>query len=444
MLFHFGMPRCSPTAAVVILAGQPRSRYDGVLNHLPDTTVIVPIADDYAGVVSQRLASERLTLAGLWLQRLKDLLPVQPNEVFPSDELLDHIPALIEEIAAYLEGRTDEEIAANTEVTAKARELGTLRHHQRASVHQLLREYEILADLLETFIIEETERLGLQPSASESFEIMRRLMHSARTLMRTTVETFISEYTTTIRQRDEQIQAFNRMASHELRSPIGTLLFAAASLNQDSVQADPQRVAKVAATIRANAERLSLLVQNLQRLAHLTEPLDVPSQQHVDLVVIVTEVVRQLEGMAASRGVALRVDSDLPALFGDPARLELVMLNLVSNGIKYSDPGKPDSFVEITNADTSPNPGTCTICVRDNGLGIPASDQPTIFEPFFRAHVHLDGEHGVTGSGLGLAIVAECVQALGGSIRCESTPGEGTAFFITVPCHPDRCVPSVT
>jgi len=72
--------------------------------------------------------------------------------------------------------------------------------------------------------------------------------------------------------------------------------------------------------------------------------------------------------------------------------------------------------------------------VRDNGLGIREEDQAAIFDRFFRAHSHLDGEHGVTGSGLGLAIVWECVQALGGSIRCESTVGAGTTFFISLPC----------
>src|SRR5262245_5139586 len=105
-------------------------------------------AEDYAGVVSRRVEAERHILAGRWLSRLNELLTVEPNEVFPSEQLLDHIPALIGEIAAYLRAPANEEIAANTVVIEKARELGSLRHEQRASVHQLLREYEILADIL--------------------------------------------------------------------------------------------------------------------------------------------------------------------------------------------------------------------------------------------------------------------------------------------------------
>src|SRR4029079_3513806 len=98
---------------------------------------------------------------------------------------------------------------------------GLLCYRQRASVHQLLREYEILGEILEQFVVEETARLGLQPTAAECFELLRRLTHSARTLMRTTVDTFVTAYTEEIEQRNEQIRSFNRMASHELRAPIG-------------------------------------------------------------------------------------------------------------------------------------------------------------------------------------------------------------------------------
>ena len=393
----------------------------------------VTSADNYAGMMSQRMAAARLTLAGQWLDRLNELLPVAFNDIFPSEQLLDHIPLLVAEIAAYLRAPAEEEIAANAAVITKARELGFLRHAQEASVHQLLREYEILGEILETFVAEETRRLDLQPTSPECFEVVRRLNRAVRTLMRTTVDTFVSEYTTALNERNERIKAFNQMVSHELRNPIGTLLFAAAALTHSGVRSDPHRLDKVTTTIQRNAERLSWLIENLQRLARLGGPLDVPSQQRVELASVASEVARQLDEMATARHVTVRVDAQLPALFIDPARLELVLLNLVSNAIKYSDPAKPDSFVEIASCANWAADQTCTLCVRDNGLGIPEADQSTIFARFFRAHSHLDMTLGVSGTGLGLAIVAECVQALGGSIRCESTVGQGTTFFVTVP-----------
>lgn len=85
--------------------------------------MITQTTDDYAGVVSQLVLSERVPIANAWLARLRQLLTVQPNEVFPSNDLLDHIPSLITEIAAYLRAPEEEEIAANAAVIDKAREL---------------------------------------------------------------------------------------------------------------------------------------------------------------------------------------------------------------------------------------------------------------------------------------------------------------------------------
>jgi signal transduction histidine kinase len=389
-------------------------------------------AQDYPGAIGARMAAERLTIAGRWLARLRELLTVAANEVFPSEQLLDHIPSLVEEISAYVAAPADQEIAANAAVMAKARELGHLRHQQRATAHQLLHEYEILGEILEAFLVEETGRLGLQPSVGECFEVQRRVTRSVRVLMRTTVDTFIGEYTATIQEQSERIKAFNRSASHELRSPIGTLMFAGALLDNDVVRQDARRLSKVAATVRSSAERLSWIVENLQRMARMSETVDGPSQQQVDMRALADEVARQLDEMAVARAVTIRIAPDLPTLHADPARLELVLLNLVSNAIKYSDPKKPESFVEVAPAPGGAE-GGCTICVRDNGIGIQDADLAAVFDRFFRAHAHLDQELGVTGTGLGLAIVAECVEALGGAIRCESRAGDGTSFFITLP-----------
>jgi len=168
----------------------------------------------------------------------------------------------------------------------------------------------------------------------------------------------------------------------------------------------------------------------------LSSPLDVPSEQDIEVATIANEVARQLQEMASSRQVRIAVGNGLPELCADPARLELALINLVSNGIKYSDPSKADSFVEITLRNAAE--GSCVLCVRDNGLGIPDADRAAVFERFFRAHAHMDAQLGVTGSGLGLAITADCVRAMGGAITCESTVGVGSCFLITLPLKPPQ------
>jgi signal transduction histidine kinase len=303
-------------------------------------------------------------------------------------------------------------------------------------VHQLLREYEILGEILEAFVGEETSQLAAPPSPIDCLEVFRRLTRASRTLMRTTIDTFVSEYTSALEERNDRIQRFNRFASHELRSPIGTLMFAGSLLGMDNVLSDPQHVAKVASTVRSNTERLSRLLDNLQRLTRLTDILDLPNRQQIDLVVAAEEVARQLEDMAISKGVRIRVAVGPHSLTVDAARLELILLNLVSNAIKYSDPAKLERFVEISSARDA-DAGRHTIVVKDNGIGIAESDLRLVFERFFRAHADRDAELGISGTGLGLAIVADCLDALGGSITSESTPGVGTTFFVVLPeTHP--------
>ena len=399
---------------------------------MPSTTL-----DTYARIVARALASERAAIAEQWLMRLNAILDVAAVEVFPSGDLLDHIPALIDDIAEYLRAPEHEEIAANAAVIDKARELGLLRYEQKASVHQLLREYEILGEILEGFVADLTRSRNLTPTPEDCFEVIGRLTRSVRTLMRTTVDTFTAQYTAVIDDRNDRIDKFNRMASHELRTPIGTLVFAATLLSNRDITSDTRRLDQLASVVSNNVERLSWLVQNLQRMARLDQAFDTPNHQRVDLSVLANEVRRQLDDMAHSRGVAIRVDPQLPSIVADPARVELVLLNLVSNGIKYRDPEKEQAVVEIVSI-TSPTSGrpTCVFEVRDNGIGIPPDAQEAIFQRFFRAHEHLDSTLGVSGTGLGLSIVVDCVKALGGEITCESRPGKGTAFQVSLPGAP--------
>src|SRR5688572_33480786 len=122
------------------------------------------VTTGFAEVIAARIAAEHAMLAARWFARLHDLLPVGAQDVFPSDQLLDHIPTLIVDIGEYLKAPQEQAIAANTCVVEKARELGTLRHQQRASLHQVLREYQLLGGILVRYVQDETIRLMLSPA----------------------------------------------------------------------------------------------------------------------------------------------------------------------------------------------------------------------------------------------------------------------------------------
>jgi len=387
-------------------------------------------ATSFGDLIAARIRAEHVPISARWLERLRDLLTVEPNEVFPSKHLLDHIPALIQQVADYVRSPEAEAVEANTSITAKAQELGELRHEQRASLHQVLGEYRLLGAILTTFVQEEVERLHLSPATAEALDVLRRINDAIWILMQTTVNTFVSAFTETIGTHTARLESFNRMVSHELRQPLATLTYAVPLLKSEPIRADAIRHEHVLGVLERNVVRLVELMDQLENLSRLqTVNPDTPAVQRTDAGLVVREVARQLREMADARGVDIRVADDLPELVVDRARLELILTNLISNGIKYSDPQKTEKWVHVETC-AAVVPATVCLVVRDNGIGIPAVSLRAIFGRFVRAHASRDEELRIRGSGLGLAIASECADAIGAGLRVESTPGEGAAFFI--------------
>lgn len=391
------------------------------------------VTTGFAEVIADRIAAEHALLAARWFARLRELLPVDANEVFPTDRLLDHIPSLIVDISEYVKAPEDQAIAANTAVIDKARELGVLRHQQRASLHQVLREYQLLGGILLRFVQDESIRLMLAPPPSECMTVVSRLHQTVAVLLQETVETFVRLYTQTITEQAERLQQFTRMATHEWRQPLAPITTAVSLLRMPGLD-DAQR-ARTVDLIARNVASLVEMTHKLERLARLDGAADNPSVQSVSVHVVATEAARQLREMADARHVILKVAAEMPTVAVDVGRLELALVNLLSNAIKYSDANKPDRFVEITSHRA--HNGDCVVVVRDNGVGIPTARIGHIFRRFTRAHADQIELDSVKGVGLGLAIVDDCAKAMGGTITVESVEGAGTAFTLTVPCGPD-------
>jgi signal transduction histidine kinase len=387
-------------------------------------------AEQYLDTVEHfalRLSSNHSVLAAAWLERLDQLLEVEARQVFPSHQLLDHIPELISQIAAFLRAPEDQAIAADTVVMAKAAELGLLRFDQRASVHQVLREYQIFSEILEEFFAREVAALGERSDALAVVQVLSRAQQSVRVLMQKTVDAFITRYTETIERQNAQLRNFSRLVSHEIRQPLGVLQVLTRVLPVPEGDNDALRLRD---TLDRNVGRLGEVAGMLERLARLSRPDNAPNEQRVELTALVRDVATQLSDMAESRGVSFVIDEQLPALVADAGRLELVMMNLLANAVKYSDPVKASRVVRVEYEAAAPRP---RVCVRDNGIGIPASKVAVIFDQFVRVHAHLDVELGAQGMGLGLSIVRECMDAMGGSVRVQSMEGVGTTFVLEFP-----------
>jgi len=387
------------------------------------------IITDFGDLIAARMQSEHRVIASRWFERLLDLIPVNARDIFPTESLLDHVPALILEIGDYLRQPQGEAIASNTAILAKAGELGALRHSQHASLHQVLREYQVLRGVLVAFVVEELERTGAAPAAAEAVQLVARLHQAVDVLSQATVEEFVGLYTQTIADQAERLDQFTRMAAHEWRQPLGALQFGVRLVREADL--DRPRLERTLATLERNVQHLADLTRKMEAIARVRSNGDNAVVQTISVATVAHEAARQLREMAEARAVEIRVADTLPMLTVDVGRLELAFVNLLSNAIKYSDPDKTQRFVEVTG--TVGNNGTARIEVRDNGIGIPQAALPRIFERFTRAHAdQAEGLH-VGGIGLGLAIVDDCVQVMGGQIEVQSVERAGTTFIMTLP-----------
>lgn len=386
--------------------------------------------------LSTQLAEQRVGLAAAWLEALDRMLPVETHDVFPTPTLLDHIPELIAHIALYVRAPSGQEIEANTAVMQKATELGVLRFDQRASVGQLLREYQVFAEILDGFFAREVTVLGTHGDPAATALAVSRTHTAVRALQQRTVDVLVANYTDRIQRKTTQLRNFSQLVSHEIRQPLGVLQVLARVLRSPDAAEDHPRMVD---TLERNVVRLGEVADKLERMARLTRPQEAAEGAPVDVAALAQALAAQLADEASAQGVAIEVADGLPLLEADAGRVELVLANLLSNAIKYRDPAKATRSVRV---EPCPDAALRGLRVSDNGLGIPQAKLDAIFDHFTRAHAHLDEELGTRGLGLGLAIVRDCMDTMGGKITVASEEGRGTTFTLEWPTRqPDVPLP---
>lgn len=388
--------------------------------------------EDFCSYLGNQIQAANKALSKSWLTRLKEVLSVASEDIFPSQHLLDHIPRLFAEIGKDLTNFDSDTHFTHSLIIEKSRELGEQRFVQQASVHQLLREYAILMNILEEFVIEEIRKLEISPPSETVLRAMHRINHDVYTIMQTTVDTFVERYTSKITDQQARLQSFNKLLGHELRKPVQAILSYAELLSLDE-QTDAT-VRSRAFIIENETKRLNATLKTLEQIS-VVEELAPESLmlQEVDVEAIVKDVFGQTQKEARSRGVDLRVKSPLPHLKVETGKLDLVLRNLIDNGIKYSDSRKKERFVEVYQPAEHDDNEYLTLCVRDNGIGIPPDELNDIFTRFRRGHAGADRTLNITGYGIGLSVVKEALDRLGGSVEVESQVDQGTTFSIRLP-----------
>lgn len=383
-----------------------------------------------AGALAARMRDAREDLTRRWLERIAARVQLDPNSVFPTDELLDHVPMLVDRIAGYLEDPA-EEITADAPVTGKAIELGELRYQQGFDAHQILKEYEILGGILFAFLVRTVDEVEEECTRSELLACAQRLFRAVAVIQQVTTTHYLRLAAERVREREERLRGFNRMVSHELKNRISAVLGAAQILEDREMAADPGMRERFARIVADNAQGMQAVLENLIELSRM-DP-GIRQNRNVSLLRVAAEVCRQLREMAGAQGVEVRF-RDLPDVEVNAAAMELALTNYLSNAIKYSDRGKEQRWVEIRGRLCGEGPACeMVVEVEDNGLGVPPEAREQLFTRFFRAH----GETvtGVEGTGLGLSIVRETAESMGGRAWAEFDGAEGSRFLIAIPCR---------
>jgi signal transduction histidine kinase len=242
--------------------------------------------------------------------------------------------------------------------------------------------------------------------------------------------------TAELRAANEQLKSLDHLkddfmssVTHELRTPL-TSIRALSEMMLDDEEMPTEHRQQFLGIIVAETERLSRLVNQVLDMAKIEAGHAEWDNSDVDMHALVTQAVNSIASRYHEQGATLTVHGTgaLPALRADADRLMQVMLNLLSNALKFipREHGQVDVYLHDT-------PDGITVAVQDNGCGIAVEQQTQVFEKFRQVS---GMEQTIQGTGLGLPISRQIVEHFGGRLWLESAPGEGACFSFYLPRNP--------
>ena len=221
--------------------------------------------------------------------------------------------------------------------------------------------------------------------------------------------------------------------SHELRTPLASIIGFSQMLLDDAEEANwNQQQQNDLKRILKNGQHLLSLINDVLDLSKIEAGRMVLKYSQIDVQELLTSVVEEIQSMANAQHLVLRaeVEDGIDFLESNPLKLRQVLLNLVSNAIKFTEQG--EVTVTATRVISSgPQADQIALAVKDSGIGISSDIQAHIFEAFYQADGTYTRKFG--GTGLGLSIVSQLTALLGGTIAIKSAPGQGSTFTVTFP-----------
>lgn len=230
-----------------------------------------------------------------------------------------------------------------------------------------------------------------------------------------------------LKKAENMRRDFVANVSHELRTPVTIIKGYAETLLDGALETEPAHARRFVEIIASHSERLTSLINDILTLSSLESKDALLELSSIDVAGTIAKACMLLQARADQKQIAIineSVGGLLPRIMADQGRLELVVVNLLENAIKYTPAGGAVRLFTEEAADC------VKVSVADTGIGIPFKDQSRIFERFYRVDEARTREQG--GTGLGLAIVKHIVQLHGGDVSVTSEPGKGSLFSFTI------------
>lgn len=222
---------------------------------------------------------------------------------------------------------------------------------------------------------------------------------------------------------EEAKNDFVSMVSHELRMPLTAIKAYVDTLQRQDVEFDEESRGNFIAIIARETDRMIKLIDELLDLQRMESGRLEVDPRPVDLGALIRDIVERIQPQYPDNTIATDISPEMGPVMAEADKMEQVMLNVLSNAVKFSAPGSP------LRVRARPLGHKAMVSVADHGVGIPADQLPHIFDKYHR----VPGGSGAGGSGLGLYVARTIVEAHGGRVWAESGEGEGTTVMFTVP-----------
>jgi PAS domain S-box-containing protein len=229
---------------------------------------------------------------------------------------------------------------------------------------------------------------------------------------------------TRYREADELKSTFVSVISHELKTPVALIKGYVSTLRREDATWDRKVIQDSLEVIEEEADHLTELIENLLDASRLQAGVLAINQSDVDLRALAERIAQRFRTQTSVHTIEVDIPADFPVVLADEDRLGQVLSNLLSNAIKYSPQG---GAIRIRG---QVFPNQVVVCVSDQGPGIAANDIPHVFDRFYRAG---EASRNTKGAGLGLYLARAVVEAHGGRIWVDPTPGEGARICFSLP-----------